>query len=107
MPLPLTRLCWLNNITSGVRLACKARISKGEALGNQHDRASGLNLTVFASFRDTIYLGNAVASFRQTATPPMECISQTRGSVRFSEHGFLISGFSLILLSDLLVMPFF
>ena len=50
------------------RRAFKARINKGEALGNQHDRASGLNLTVAAVIaRDTIYLGNAVASFRNAA----------------------------------------
>jgi hypothetical protein len=64
------------------RRSSKARINKGEALGNQRDRASGLNLTVAAVIsRDTIYLGNAVASFpSKPQHRPWSVSLQTRGS---------------------------
>jgi hypothetical protein len=77
-----TRLCWLNISRPAFRRASKARINKGEALGNQRDRASGLNLTVAAVIsRDTIYLGNAVASFpSKPQHRPWSVSLQTRGS---------------------------
>ena len=64
------------------RRASKARINKGEALGNQHDRAFGLNLTVAAVIsRDTIYPGNAVASFpSKPQRRPWSVSLQTRRS---------------------------